>query len=189
MIFRPVLAAALSLCATAALAETAAYERVLSAVTLNFGDNGAPDRAVLVSDLDSSADLYIYRDVSDAKPDKPIRPALVKKAAAWDGGMWGSRPSLDTNAKGSLFIKSQNDAVGRNRWSQTMTVVFRNHEYLIAGLTYVAYDTLDTNANGQCDINYLSGKGTRNGKAIEAKFSTIRLIDWTDDKLPKECKF
>jgi hypothetical protein len=189
MIFRFAFAVAFSIGATSALAETAAYDRVLSAVTLSFGDNGAPDRAVLVDNFDSGADLYIYRDLSDAKTDKPMQPALVKKAVAFNGGMFGSRPSLDTNAKGSLIIKSENDAVGRSRWNQTMTVVFRNHEYLIAGISYAARDTLDPNASGFCDINYLTGKGTRNGKPIEAKFSAIRLIDWTDDKLPKECQF
>jgi hypothetical protein len=189
MLLRSALAIAFTIGANCALAETAAYERVISAVTLSFGDDGAADRAVLVSDLDSSADLYVYRDLSEAKADKPMKPALMKKAIAFDGGMWGSRPSLDTNAKGSLVIKSQNDAVGRNRWTQTMTVVFRNREYLVAGLTYVTYDTLDPKANGQCDINYLAGKGTRNGKPIEAKFSAIKLVDWTDDKLPKECQF
>jgi len=35
----------------------------------------------------------------------------------------------------------------------------------------------------------LSGKGVRNGKPVEIKSGVVRLIDWSDEKLPKECKF
>ena len=184
--------AALALCAvgaSSAHSETASYERVISSVTLMFGDDGSTDRALLVDNFDAGADLYIFRGVEDAKSDAPMKPDLMKKSAAWNGAMWGSRPSLDTNGKGSLVIRSQNEAIGRNRWSQTLTIVYRSHEYLVAGLTYKSRDTLDPNAGGNCDINFLSGKGTRNGKPVETKFSAIRLQDWSDEKLPKECNF
>jgi hypothetical protein len=113
----------------------------------------------------------------------------VKKAAAWNGAMWGSRPSLDANAKGSLIIKSQNDAIGRDRWHETLTVVYRSHEFLVAGLTYESHDNLDPKAGGSCDLNFLSARGVRNDKPFEIKSGAIRLIDWSDEKLPKECKF
>jgi hypothetical protein len=192
MIFRSTTLAALTLCAVSALparAEPSGYERVISTVTLSFGDDGSTDRAVLVDNFDAGADLYIFRSIEDAKPDSPMNPLLVKKAAAWNGAMWGSRPSLDTNAKNSLIVKSQNDAIGRDRWSETLTIVYRGHEYLVAGLTYESHDNLDPRAGGSCDFNFLSGKGVRNGKPVEIKSGTVRLIDWSDEKLPKECKF
>ena len=192
MIFRSTTLAALTLCAVSALparAEPSGYERVISTVTLSFGDDGSTDRAVLVDNFDAGADLYIFRSIEDAKPDSPMNPTLVKKAAAWNGAMWGSRPSLDTNAKNSLIVKSQNDAIGRDRWSETLTIVYRGHEYLVAGLTYESHDNLDPRAGGSCDFNFLSGKGVRNGKPVEIKSGIVRLIDWSDEKLPKECKF
>ena len=192
MIFRSTTLAALTLCAVSALparAEPSGYERVISTVTLSFGDDGSTDRAVLVDNFDAGADLYIFRSIEDAKPDSPMNPTLVKKAAAWNGAMWGSRPSLDTNAKNSLIVKSQNDAIGRDRWSETLTIVYRGHEYLVAGLTYESHDNLDPRAGGSCDFNFLSGKGVRNGKPVEIKSGVVRLIDWSDEKLPKECKF
>ncbi len=106
MIFRSTTLAALMLCAASAFparAETSGYERVISTVTLSFEDDGSTDRAVLVDNFDAGADLYIFRAIEDAKPDSPMNPTLVKKAAAWNGAMWGSRPSLDTNAKNSLI--------------------------------------------------------------------------------------
>jgi len=32
-------------------------------------------------------------------------------------------------------------------------------------------------------------EGVRNGKPVEIKSGAVRLIDWSDEKLPKECKF
>jgi hypothetical protein len=192
MFFRSTTLAGLMLCAggvVSARAEPSGYERVISTVTLSFEDDGATDRAVLVDNFDAGADLYIFRAIDDAKPDSPMNPALVKQAAAWNGAMWGSRPSLDTNAKYSLIVKSQNEAIGRFRWSETLTIVYRSHEYLVAGLTYQSRDNLDPKAGGSCDLNFLSGKGVRNGKPVEIKSGATRLIDWSDEKLPKECKF
>jgi hypothetical protein len=192
MFFRSRFAAALALCAVgapSAHSETASYDRVVSTVTLSFEDNGSTDRAVLVENFDAGADLYIFREIEGAKLDAPVKPALVKKAAAWSGAMWGSRPSLEANANGSLVIKSQNDAIGRDRWSEALTIVYRNHEFLVAGVAYESHDTLEPKVGGNCDLNFLTGKGARNGKPVETKFGVIRLSEWSDEKLPKECKF
>ena len=172
-----------------AYAQAPDLARVLSAVTLSFESNGDADRAVLVENDDAGADLYIFLNVDPANSTGPIKPALVKKNAAWSGGMWGSRPSLEVSDKGSLLIKSANEAIGRSRWSQTLTIVYRNKEFVVAGLTREARDTLEPKSGGSCDLNFLSGKGKHDGKAIEIKSSAIKLSDWSDEKLPKECNF
>lgn len=171
-----------------ASAQTPALERVLSAVTLPLSGDGY-DLAVLVDNLDEGADLYLYLGLERNALDKTIKPTLVKKNAAWTGGMARTRPSLAENEKGSLLIKSVNDAIGRSRWSQTLTVVYRNKSLIVAGLTHEERDTLDLQAGGSCDLNFLSGKGLRNGKRIEIRAETIALADWSDEKLPKECRF
>jgi hypothetical protein len=183
---------AVAICAAVALpalAQTPGYERVLSAVTLSFTDGGATDRAVLVDNRDAGADLYLYLSLDDAKPDASVKPALVKKNAAWSGAMWGTRPSLEVSGNGSLLIKSGNEAIGRGRWTLTLTVVYRNKDFVVAGLTRDVRDTLDLKAGGSCDLNLLTGKGKRNDKSVETKFPAIKLADWSDEKLPKECKF
>jgi len=181
--------AAAMLAATAARAEPD-YSRVISSVTLSF-EGGDTDRAVLVENGDAGADLYIYRNLEPARDlSTPAKPALAKKDAAWSGGMWGQRPSLETNAKGALLIKSENTGVGRDRWTETLTVVYRNREFVVAGLTRESYDTLDPNAAHSCDLNFLTGKGKRDGKPIEVKTPLKKLADWSDDKAPpKECVF
>jgi len=175
--------------ASAARGDVIGYDRVLASVTLSFDDSGSTDRAVLVDNLDGGADLYLYRSIEDVRPDVAATPAFVKKAAAWSANAWGARPSLDTNAKASLLLKSQNEAVGRSRWRQTLTIVYRNHEFLVAGVSYGAYDSLDPKAGGNCDLNFLSGRGTRNGKPVTIKALTLKLADWSDESLPKECRF
>jgi hypothetical protein len=187
---RFLLAVAFSMAASlVALAETPGFEHVVSVATLSFDSSGDMDRAVLVENGDAGADLYIYLALDPAKSDAGVKPALVKKAAAWSGSMWGTRPSLETTEKGSLLIKSANTAIGRSRWSQTLTIVYRNKEFIVAGLTRESSDTLDSEAGGSCDINFLTGKGKRNGKPVATRFPPIKLADWSDEKPPKECNF
>jgi hypothetical protein len=186
--FYRIVIAVIAAFALPARAQTPGFERVLSAVTLSLQD-GATDRAVLVDNRDTGADLYIYLSVDAAKADAPLKPALVKKDAAWSGVMWGTRPTLDVSDKGSLFVKSGNEAIGRGRWSQTLTVIYRNNDFIVAGLTRSARDTLDLKAGGSCDLNFLTGKGKRNGKPAKTKFPATKLADWSDEKLPKECGF
>ena len=170
-------------------AEAPAYERVLSAATLYITGDGDYDLAVLVDNLSDGADLYIYPGIERAKLDAPVKPALVKKNAAWTGALAGTRPFVEVSEKGSLLIKSGNEAIGRGRWSQTLTVVYRDKDFLVAGVTREDRDTLDLKAGGACELNLLTGKGKRNGKPIETKFRPVRLADWSDEKLPKECVF
>jgi len=164
------------------------FDRVLSAVTLSFADGDA-DRAVLVDNGDAGADLYLYRALDSSRAMTPAKPALLKKSAAWSGAMFGTTPSLVASAKGSLLVKSENTAIGRSRWSQTLTIVYRNKEFIVAGLTREASDTLEPGSGHTCDLNFLTGKGKRDGKAIETKTPAMKFADWSDEKLPKECNF
>jgi len=181
---------AVSLASSPALSDPS-LDRVLAVATLSFSNDGGLDRAVLVDNRDSGADLYIYLGLDSARDDKAPapKPALVKKDAAWSGGMWGSRPSLGDNGKGSLLIKSGNMAIGRNKWEQTLTVVYREKQFVVAGITRSEFDGLDPKAGGSCDLNLLTGKGKRNDKPVETKFPAKKFADWNDGDLPKECSF
>lgn len=163
---------------------------VLSSVTLSFADDGSADRAVLVQGADADADLYLFRHVDD--PDAgpaPARPALVKTGLVFAGTSWGQRPSLDQNGKGSLVVKSENDSIGRDRWSQTLTIVLRDGRFLVAGITYSARDTLNPDAAGSCDLNLLTRRGTRNDAPARDVPGPIEVKDWADERLPAACRF
>ncbi|WP_400769767.1 hypothetical protein [Methylosinus sporium] len=188
MRFRPPFLVAFLLAASPVVAETAPLERILSATPIYLSDGGGRDLAVLVDNLDNGADLYVYLGLDQDALRAGAKPAFVKKNAAWNGGMAGQRPSLAVSDKGSLLIKSENDSIGRDRWSETLTVIRRNGALIVAGFTYASHDTIDPSAGKSCDLNFLSGKGTRNGKKIEIKAQTISLADWSDDNPPKECE-
>jgi hypothetical protein len=147
------------------------------------------DRAVLVQDDDDKADLYLYLAKDDANVDAGLGLAEKKSNIGFSAGGWGQLASLGVSNTGSLQIKSGNDAIGRDRWSQVRTVIYRDKRFLIAGITYSERDTLDPKAGGACDINLLSGKGLRNGKPVETKLTPIPLSDWSDEKLPQACQF
>lgn len=183
------LASSVLLAVSAARAEPD-YSRVVSSVTLSF-EAGDADRAVLVENGDMGADLFVYRNLDGARgAATPAKPALIKKNIAWSGGIWGALPSLETSAKGSLLIKSENTGVGRDRWDETITVVYRNKELVVAGLTRNAYDAVEPNGAHSCDLNFLTGKGKRDGRPIEVKTGLKKLADWDEDKTPpKECVF
>jgi hypothetical protein len=89
----------------------------------------------------------------------------------------------------SISVGSQNDAIGRDRWDQTLTLAYRNGAFVVAGYTYNYYDTLDTNHNGSCDYNVLTGKVTKDGKDSKAEPQTIKIEDWDDKLGQKGCGF
>lgn len=173
---------------TPALAEPRLQD-VISAVTLSFGDDGATDRAILTQNRESGADLSIFRNVpAPGETKAAASPALVKTGVVFSGQAGGTLPTLSVNAKGSLVVTSQNDAIGRDRWTQTLTVVWRGGTYEIAGLTYESRDTLDLKAGHSCDLNLLTGKGTVDGKPFPGKLAPIPLAEWSDEKLLKPCQ-
>lgn len=159
---------------------------VFSAITLDMNNDGSPDRAVLVKSKDDAAvDLLIYLGGSEANA---FKLALNKPQIAWTGAMWGTLPSLATNNKDSLVINSENSAIGRDRWSQKLTVVYRNNQFIVAGYTTESYDTLDPKAAKSCDINLLTGKGKKDGKAIEVKVKSPALQTWQENTGTSLCK-
>ncbi|MGZ3305984.1 MAG: hypothetical protein ACXU8U_09000, partial [Asticcacaulis sp.] len=131
-------------------------EKVLSAITGDWNDDGSLDRAVLIDDEDnSSADLAIYTSDGDQK----LKLGAFAHDIAFSGAIFGSMPQLriDEKHKGALQVYSENTGVGRDKWERTMTLAFRKGQFVVAGLTLNAWDTLNPKGGGTCDINYLSG--------------------------------
>lgn len=124
--------------------------------------NGIEDAAILIEPNDNTYDdfgLYLYLREAD------YRPLTLHTSAP--NFVWGSRamagqmPTLTINDRGSLIVKSENIAIGRNKWEQKLTIAFRDEQFLIAGYTYSFYDGLDPENYGSCDVNLLTGKGVR----------------------------
>ncbi|QDG78454.1 hypothetical protein [Labrenzia sp. PHM005] len=165
-------------------------------LTVNAGDvisavsgyqNGDYYRAVLVNN-DGDADLYLFsRDINEIHLEATAPGIAVT-------GIGGSDAALTTTDKGALKVQSENIAIGRHRWQQTLTIFHRNGRFVVAGYTYSFYDTLAVDANGEvltgeCDVNLLTGKGFLDGKAIRTNLKALPVSEWSMDTSPPECSW
>lgn len=132
-----------------------------------------PEQVVAVMNLDLNGDAYLDRVVlveADGRgPDGHLLIYLSKSdfdlhyygrlgETVWISQNHGE-PRLGRNAAGSLTVTSENIAIGRNRWEQTLTLAWRDDAVRVVGYDYVHYDTLDLENSGSCSLNLLSGRG------------------------------
>ena len=180
----------------AALAEPLDTDNVVAAVTGDFNKDGALDLALLVRGSEDM-DLRFFLQDKDGMYLKSAGVAIGKVwGKAEPDGIVGQEPELKALPNGSIQIVTKNEAIGRDRWNQTLTLAYRNTDFIVAGFTYSYYDTLDTENYGDCDLNVLTGKGTAHkpdGKGghvklqISAKPEFAPLKDWPDDGGMKVC--
>lgn len=158
---------------------------VLSVITTDWNDDGRFDRAVLTVSAEDviSADLYLY--LSDSEKDDLLL-ALHKKNIAWRGAMWGTQPSLSLNERGSLRVKSGNEAIGRNRWVETLTIAYREQHFVVAGYSYESYDTLELDTF-TCDLNLLTGDGVKEDEAFRFEIPETSLDNGLLESLLEVC--
>ena len=169
-----------AMAASGARAEAEPSARDIHQMALDIDRDGKLDRAALVRrPAGASADLLIYLASGDEKLDLSRPPTILKEALA-DGHVMG----LESNGKGSLIV---NFGCGgcRNDVETKLTIVHREGNFWVAGFSY-GWETQDW-GRGSCDINFLTGNGIRSrglakGRPIKARFSRIKLADWSSDK-------
>lgn len=188
------LASSLLLCglttAASATAQDFPAERIFAAAMGDWNKDGSPDLVVIAKPSDGSDDdngVYIYlADPSEAR----LKLKVAAPNKVWGNlTMFGQEPGITALANGSIKLTSQNSAVGRDRWEQSLTIAYRNEQFVVAGYTYSSYDTLDPNNTSQCDLNVLTGKGTANGKPVTARAEAVTFEAWNDEIGQKACGF
>ncbi|MDF1635441.1 hypothetical protein [Mycoplana sp. MJR14] len=171
-----------------AIAETFPADRITAAATGDWDRDGRQDLVLIVRPAEGSDDdngVYIYL-ADDGEPRLSLKVAAPNKI--WGSTtVFGQEAGVTALSNGSISITSQNSAIGRDRWEQSLTVAYRNSRFVVAGYTYSAYDTLDPNHTESCDLNVLTGKGTANGKPIATKGEQVSLEAWNDDIGQKAC--
>lgn len=183
------LGAALLTVAHPASASAAPAKEIVAEAQSDLNGDGVKDRILLLHDPGGEdVDLAIYLSTGGVAP---IRPSLYKAAFGWTGDMAGTKPELSVNRAGSLIVVFQNDSIGRDRWRRQFTIAFRGGDLMVAGYDYEARDTLAPGHGGRCDVNFLSGRATRNGKPATLGVLPIihRLASWTDQSAPAFCDF
>ncbi|MGH6979879.1 MAG: hypothetical protein ACREFC_01610 [Stellaceae bacterium] len=179
--------AALLVAMLIAASSAVAQDKILADVTGDINGDKVADRVQLIrADDDGDVDLAIYLSGGGKLPAKPT---LVQKAFGWTGNMAGQTLAATINARGSLILTFENDAVGRDRWQTRYTIAWREGKLVVAGYTHSERDTLDPKAGRICDINFLTGKGKRGGTAVTVPAGGVTLASWTDASIPKACAF
>lgn len=165
-----------------AIAEQAASTGERYEAVLDIDHDGRMDRAVLLRHpRGAAADLLIYLGAGSEALDLSRKPDIRKDDLAR-----GHVMQLGTNDKGSLTVQYGCGGCS-NDYETTLTIVHRVGDFIVAGFSY-NWETRD-NGTGSCDINFLTGKGVRSqglakAKSIMARFTPVRLADWSVDKQP-----
>lgn len=159
--------------------------RMLHEVTLDIDRDGKPDRAVLLQPAGSSyVDLHIHLGPGAAPLDPSRRPSVVKTGIT-------AEPIRAFESKGAASLVIKYGRGGSDDYEVSLTIVHRRGRLLVGGYTH-DWDT--RHGMGRCAINFLSGKGVASqglagSRPIGTQFKPIALADWSDDKLPKACRW
>ncbi|ANH03836.1 hypothetical protein [Shinella sp. HZN7] len=158
-------------------------ERIMAMASGDWNKDGTADLAIIATadeDSGENSGLYVYL----AKPEEG-RLALV---LSLPNSVWGSlpimagqEPELAALSNGSFTLVTKNESIGRDRWRQTLTVAYRNFDFIVAGYTFSSYDTLNPDGGSECDLNVLTGKGKALGQPISGKAQFVLLKDWKDE--------
>lgn len=158
---------------------------ILSVVTGDWNTDKLVDSAVLLRSGDQ-ADLYIYLN----NPEGEMELKLYKKSVVWTGALAGTKPYLQSQPKeNALYVYSENDSIGRNRWHQRLTITYNKEaEFVISSLSYDSIDTLKPDAEMSCEVDFVTGIGTKNKKPFKVKAKKLLLNHWGDNFAPATCR-
>jgi hypothetical protein len=112
---------------------------------------------------------------------------VASKEFTWGGFLYGQRPSLKINSRGSVLLSSENTAIGRHRWHETLTIAFRQNNFYVVGYTYSYYDTINTEEYGECDFNLFNQKGFVNNKPTKTSYKKELISKWSNSNIINEC--
>jgi hypothetical protein len=180
-----------------ALADPIDTASIVTAVTGDFNKDGEKDLALLARGQEDM-DLHLLLGVAGRGF---FKPADIVKGKVWGvagpgDDIVGEEPSLEALPNGSLAVYTRNEAIGRSRWTQKLTLAYRGDALVVAGFSYEWRDTLDPNEAGRCDINILTGKGVRetfpeNGdplkKPIAIKGQQAAFSTWSEETALGAC--
>ena len=155
--------------------EAATLPRLIDAECLDLIEDaiGCEQAILLASEsAEDSADLII---LTDRRSDTGGVPLLVARDIAFNGALWGMSPWLEQAENGSLLVMSEQTGIGRQAWSQVLTLAWRDGGFVVAGLTWQSYDRL-TGSTADCDVNLLTGDYAASAVKSDPATGTDRTI-------------
>lgn len=161
---------------------------IIASILQDVNGDGVEDKVELVFDGETDADLNIHFGVK-GQDELAATPDFTKKGIAFHGNKEGQNAALEAGTKATFTILSQNDTIGTERWSKALAVTFRNREFVVANLSYQERDSAGGKDADTCNVNFITGKSTRDERPFAGKSEIIALSEWEPDFLPKACEF
>mgnify|MGYP001193138896 CR=1 FL=1 len=138
-----------------AAAPVLAHEPIAS-LSSDWNGDGHADVVLLYRTDDGMADLVLL--MGDGW--RGLQPALTLPGVIFAGPMAGQAPALESRNATSFALLSEQTGVGRTPWSQSLTVIWRDGGFVVAGYDYSFYDRLDLSHYGDCSVNLLTSQFT-----------------------------
>lgn len=157
-------------------AERSVLTRIVDVVCVDMvAEEPGCELAVLMQSetLDGMADLHIRSARGDI--------LVVGRDFVFSGAFDGQRPSLGIHEDGRLLVHSEQFAVGRTPWTQTLTIQEYDGALRVTGYSH---SLLDRPAGGDygCDVNLLTGAWRASATRIDTE-SGATTQTWDDTGL------
>jgi hypothetical protein len=177
-----------------ALAEPIETQKIITGLSGDWNGDGAVDLALIV-ETEPTDPMDIHFFLRDKERDF-LRPAEVVREqiyGEWNGfdrpGYENSdtEPGLTALPNGSIKLYMPALPIGSERTNQTLTIAYRDGDFIVAGFTYDYDDALQENVVRSCDYNVLTGKGTASKtqpdgttkqESIAVEGQVIAFRDW-----------
>ena len=162
------------------------FERVVSATPLYFDEKFAgtdPDRAVLVTGAPGAYDLYLFLADRTGGAGTTIVKKGVMLTMDGQGALRVARDALQ------IIVRNAGAAP---MFSETLTIVLRDGQALVSAYSSrmsrlpSPLDADQQRGFQSCDLDYLTGRGLRDGKPVAVP-PAPRLLDWTQDTSSSLC--
>ncbi|WP_417807975.1 hypothetical protein [Thioclava sp.] len=185
---RALAAIAVSLAPALALAqEPPKAGDLVAALSGDWNGDGQPDAALITQAEGGDAGLSLYL----GDPVFGLKRVVDRPHVIFSGPMGGQTPALLPGSSSSFKLHQEQIGIGRTPWESTLSIAWRNGQFVLAGYSYQFYDRINPEHYGSCDVNLLAGNHelTLDGKTQkgrqDARAFPISQLD--ADYMPKIC--
>ncbi len=142
-----------------ALAQTFALTEVWAAEAGDWNGDGVVDAALILGPSQDGEDAGLALYLSDSDTGRLELSAWHPRILWGNRAMFGQEPSLLLDDLGRLVVVTQNTAIGRNRWQQSLTLRW-DQSWQVDAFSYDYFDTLDLEHQGRCDLDFIAQSAT-----------------------------
>ena len=146
----------------------------IASISGDWNQDGALDGALLFTSFEG-ASLFVYFGGQDGSK----RTSILARDLVWHGqGVAGQEAGLERAPDHRFVVTAQNTAIGRDRWSERLTLAYDKGVMRVVRYELTAYDTLDLEQRRECDLDLLSGSGVLNGEKVPVAAEAPIVEDW-----------